>query len=98
MARYADKVQAATPDACWIWTGPMRGDYGVIQNEGAHRVFYEFVHGPIPEGLVLHHECQETRCVNPGHLRPMTQSQHSSGHLAARRIVRNAWLSALYGD
>lgn len=42
----------------------------------AHRVVYEMVNGPIPEGLVLDHLCRNKRCVNPSHLEPVTIAEN----------------------
>lgn len=59
--------------ACWPWTG--RTDhhgYGFLSwrwNEvGAHRLAYALAHGPIPEGQVVRHACDNPRCCNPAHL------------------------------
>lgn len=63
---------------CWVWTGSAanRG-YGSIHHEGRngylpHRLSYELLVGPIPDGLVLDHLCMNRRCVNPKHLEPVT--------------------------
>lgn len=37
-----------------------------------HVVAYEYLVGPIPEGLTLDHACDNPPCCNPDHLRPMT--------------------------
>jgi hypothetical protein len=42
----------------------------------AHRVAYEFVKGPIPEGMELHHKCRIRDCVNPDHLEPIEREEH----------------------
>lgn len=33
----------------------------------AHRVAWEAVHGPIPNGLTVDHICRNRRCINAGH-------------------------------
>jgi hypothetical protein len=64
---------------CWVWTGPVGGPYGFIQ-EGAkkrhkaHRFVYEQVVGPVPPGAVLDHKCRNTLCINPKHLEPVTHA------------------------
>jgi hypothetical protein len=59
---------------CWLWTaGTSRKGYGAILVEGkgraAHRVAYELVNGPIPEGMQIDHMCHTRACVRPDHLR-----------------------------
>ena len=65
-------------ETCWLWTGSFSG-YGRIAEGGrysktllAHRVAYELLVGPIPEGLTIDHLCKNTRCVNPTHLEVVT--------------------------
>lgn len=45
-----------------------------------YQVRYEEKHGPVPDGFVLHHECEDSRCVNEDHLTLMTQSDHMKLH------------------
>lgn len=72
--RFWEKVQKT--DSCWLWTGATIRGYGVIwENERkraarAHRVAWELLRGPIPDGLTLDHLCRTTLCVNPDHLEP----------------------------
>lgn len=66
---------------CWEWLGTIEAvGYGVIYRDGklrkAHRVVWEDLVGQIPEGLVLDHRCHNKSCVNPSHLRVVTQKQN----------------------
>ena len=46
------------------------------KNLKAHRVSWELHYGPIPEGMVVMHECDNPPCCNPVHLRLGTQSEN----------------------
>lgn len=64
---------------CWLWAGSIfASGYGRLKRAGrtalAHRAMYEFTIGPIPTGLVLDHKCRTPACVNPAHLRPVTNA------------------------
>jgi hypothetical protein len=58
---------------CHLWTG-YRGprDYGVIwvgrSPKFAHRMAWELKHGPVPDGMVVMHTCDNPPCCNPEHL------------------------------
>ena len=70
-------------DGCWEWTGRKdRDGYGLYGNRRAHRVVYEALVGPIPEGMTLDHLCFNRSCVKPEHLEPVTQAENY------RRVVR----------
>ena len=42
---------------------------GVTHMRLGHRVAYEAARGPIPDGMTVDHTCRNRRCVNPLHLR-----------------------------
>jgi hypothetical protein len=76
--RFWEKVDASGD--CWLFTGTKDNHgYGNIDRGGrglgnakAHRVAYELLVGPIPEGKELDHLCRVHACVNPDHLEPVT--------------------------
>lgn len=64
---------------CWVWKGSRSAGYGMINRKAfgpkptqAHRVVYEMLVGPIPEGMTLDHLCENPPCVNPSHLKVAT--------------------------
>lgn len=80
--------KVAKTDGCWTWQGTTvmgshgSGPYGQFHAGGgrpgirvyAHRFAYELLVGPIAPGLVLDHGCDNTLCVNPGHLEAVPES------------------------
>ena len=75
-----------TDSGCWEWQGHIdRNGYGKAYDaerpagkrvDWAHRVSYRRHVGPIPEGYELDHTCENTRCINPAHLDPVTKVEH----------------------
>lgn len=92
LEQLADKMLIG--DDCWEWTGARTKDgYGHLKIDGkarrAHRVLYQLLVGPIPDGLDLDHlchtrdascvggrACPHRRCVRPDHLEPVTRSEN----------------------
>lgn len=86
------------PDACHPWlAGTDPSGYGRLRARGenslAHRVAYELLVGPIPDGLSILHECDNPPCCNPRHLYPGTQQQNVVDMVARGRSHRGVKLT-----
>lgn len=44
----------------------------------AHRVAWVIANGQIPDGLTIDHLCRTRRCVNPAHLRLLTNVENAT--------------------
>lgn len=58
---------------CWEWIGARKPKgYGNVSIDGkhttAHRAAFTFANGPIPEGYMVCHVCDNPPCCNPHHL------------------------------
>lgn len=76
--------QSAGADGCWPWTGAVTAfGYGRLGDKSkrktlvTHRVAWEAINGPIPEGLCVLHRCDNPPCCNPTHLFVGTRSDNA---------------------
>ena len=68
-------------DSCWLWHGCFNSSgYGQCTYEGkdhrVHRLIYQWMIGPIPDGKQLDHLCRVRCCVNPFHLEVVTLKEN----------------------
>ena len=69
-------IRVNKTESCWLWLGAVSRGYGVANFNGklrrAHRISWELVNGPIPDGLQIDHLCEVKLCVRPVHMETVT--------------------------
>jgi hypothetical protein len=78
---------------CLVWDGAVNNHgYGThceweapgkYKTKYAHRTAYEAFYGPIGEGKILRHTCNNRRCINPLHLVEGGNSENMLDSVAA---------------
>lgn len=77
-------------DGCWESDGGHSAAgytmfrWGGTQEYG-HRVMYELMVGPIPDGMELDHLCRNRGCARPDHLEAVTHAENMARGAAAMR-------------
>ncbi len=100
--KVASRLVCDPATGCWLWTGRKSRGYGYcshgIGNEYiVHRLVYQLLKGPIPEGLTLDHLCRTRHCANPSHLDPVTLGENVRRGAAATK-TECKYGHALAGD
>ncbi len=81
-----------TGDGCWEWQASRdRKGYGQFAIKGsgsfgAHRLAYAYAVGPIPDGLMLRHTCDNPPCCRPDHLIPGTAYDNAQDAVERGRL------------
>lgn len=84
--RFLSSVMPEPNSGCFLWIGFIDyNGYGKFSWKWAHRLAYELFVGPIPRGLVIDHICSVRSCVNPDHLRAVTQKENIENTVARGR-------------
>lgn len=73
---------------CWEWSGlrSARG-YGRFGHDSrrAHRIAWELTFGPVPDGLLVCHTCDNPPCIRPEHLFLGTDADNARDMVAKGR-------------
>lgn len=92
--RFRSRVDVRGVDDCWEWSaGRVSAGYGAVwdnsigRHRHAHRLAWEIVNGPIPDGQWVLHRCDNPPCCNPSHLFLGTQADNDADRTAKGRGI-----------
>jgi DNA-binding XRE family transcriptional regulator len=93
--RFWRHIYRRNGDSCWPWQGPSSCGSGLFPLPGrfpvaAHRVSYVVFKGDIPAGALVLHNCHNSICVRPSHLRLGTPKDNMRDRKFSREGLK-AW-------
>lgn len=102
--RFEKFVVRGDGNACWLWSGahlpnsrPVLYVGGKTYQTLAYRVAWQLAGNEVPEWpLVLDHRCRNPKCVNPSHLRIVTQYDNTT--IYARRKTKSRKYQEIHED
>ena len=83
--KFWNRVKITDQELCWEWQGPLYlpdgyGHCNFMKDKKrfcqSHRFAYADMIGPIPDGLLVCHKCDNPKCCNPFHLFLGTNAQN----------------------
>lgn len=88
------KYSEVQPTGCVHWTRFRdKNGYGLVQVDNRSRrvirVVWELEHGPIPDGMIICHHCDDPPCINLDHLYLGTHSQNNADMVRRGRCARH---------
>lgn len=89
------ELSVSEESGCIRFTGHLDGEgYGRIMvarvKYMAHRLSYSLNNGPIPDGYVVRHKCDNPSCINPEHLEVGTQADNIADKVSRGRQARGS--------
>lgn len=95
LARFFSRVDVKRQPKCWIYKGSTTHEgYPSFSinggTTGGHRFSYLVFYGPIPEGHVVRHKCDNPKCVNPYHLETGTQQDNIIDKVLRNRTAKGS--------
>ena len=100
-ARLDENIMPEPNSGCWLWLGSVSMSYGTLYFEGrtfrAHRASYLMNNGPLKEGQVVMHTCDNKLCVNPDHLKAVSSGDNIRDYFAKKGTAAGAYLRS-YGE
>lgn len=98
--KFWSNIDRSWEDECWPWKAKTTiAGYGRLRVNGvrirAHRYAYELTNGPIPDGIIIRHTCDNPICCNPDHLVAGTHVDNVMDRVKRKRTCHGArWYAA----